>query len=311
MAKNKNTRSKSASKHYPVQRHIRLKDATTAVGGGRFLMASRALSATNRRLYRQSRVYSMKIDADIGSVAASNGVDVYILRDTWDLHGAYKYAMKTYYNAIKEELAVGGAKTRWHDFRVKPDFQSDEIGFEAFYPDPSTPVMDSTLVTMGEQDFSIVSDAAGGDKTFGLDRSTAGTIYSIMGEWNNKDRVDSDPASVSTSMPYAGIVEDYDESTYDHLRENGALPPYATSSDIEIWHKVGTVRQVSPDGVMKLSTGFFDAPLGLVVLVSNAFTTSSASHGLTVTFQSGNYKGVKAPAYATPVLTEEMEYEVV
>ena len=274
-------------------------------------MASRALSATNRRLYRQSRVYTMKIDADIGSNAALLGTEVYVLRDTWDLHGAYKFAMKTYYNAIKEELEIGGAKTRWHDFRVKPDFQADEYGFEVFNPDAATPTMDTASVTMGEQDFSIVSDAAGTDKTFGLDATTAGNIYSIMAEWNNKDRVDSDPASVSTTMPYGGIVEDFDEANYDHLRENGALPPYAASSDQDIWHKVGTIQQVSPDGIMKLSSGFFEAPLGLVILISPAISTVPASHGLTVTFQKGDYKGVKAAPYATPVLTPDMTYEVV
>jgi hypothetical protein len=51
--------------------------------------------------------------------------------------------------------------------------------------------------------------------------------------------------------------------------------------------------------------------LGIVVLVSTAFTTDDQVYGMHVTFQAGDYKGVKAPAYATPVLTEAKEYEVV
>ena len=77
-----------------------------------------------------------------------------------------------------------------------------------------------------------------------------------------------------------------------------------------MWHKVGVLK-TGAAGEQKLTTGFFDAPLGIVVLVSSAFTDVVSTHPITVTFQAGDYKGIKAPAYATPVLTESNEYEVV
>lgn len=303
--------AKKPKAYYPVQRHIRVRDKTAATAGGRFLQSTRLLSEANRRLYRQSYVYNLKIDLDIGSDIASAGVDVYVLRNTWDLHGAYKFAMKTYYNSIKEELAnAKGANTRWHDFRVQPDFQSDELEVVAYNP-ATTPAMTTTVLANGDHDFSSNVDSAGTQRFFGLD-STAGTnSWSIMNEWKTKDRIHQDPASAATQMPYGGMVEDLDEANYDILRQNGAVPPYDDEAQTSMWNKVATLKQTTPGDALKLTSGYFEAPLGLVVLVSSAFTTSVTAHGLTVVFQAGDYKGVKATRYATPMLTEAKEYEVV
>lgn len=305
--------AKKPKAYYPVQRAIRLKDLTAAVAGGRFLQSTRLLSEANRRLYRQSYVYNLKVDVDIGTAMATAGVDVYVLRNTWDLHGAYKFAMKNYYNAMKEELQVAkGAQTRWHDFRVLPGFQADELVPGVNNPSNALPSMVDGRLTNGDHEFSQVVDSTGSSRVFTLDAATTATEWSIIDEWGEKDRVDGDPASASTSMPYDTLVENRDEANYDLLREKGEDPPYNDVADINIWQHVAHLQQVSPDGVTKLSSGFFDAPLGIVLLVSNGFTSGSPIHRpLTVTFQSGDYKGVKAPAYATPMLTESMEYEVV
>lgn len=291
---------------------MRLTDLTSAAAGGRFIRAEKLLGFANRRLYRQSRVYSLKIDIDIDSDCANQGVDVYVLRDNWDLHGAYKYAMKHYYNAMKEEIQnAKGADTRWHDFRVMPNFQADELTVEVNNPDSSNPVFSTNKLSTGDVDFSTVVDSTGTTKAFGLDASTTSTVYSIIAEWKSKDRVHADPASSATNMAYGALVEDLDEANYDILKGNGAGPPYDDEANGNLWHKVATLKQTTPTGVSKLTSGFIDAPLGLVVLVSNAFTTTGAARGASIVFQSGSYKGVKAAPYATPILTPEMEYEVV
>lgn len=308
----KKTTRKPAARHYPVQTTMGLAEASTTYGNVRLIEGDRLLSMTNRRMYRQSRVYSMKVDIDpFALVGQGAAFSVYCLRDTWDLHGAYKYAMKTFYNAMKEELEIGGARTRWHDFRVLPDFQSDELNGYVYQPDNALPQMNGIETFLGDHQFTEVVDAAGTSQTFGLDTTSGSGVLSIIQEWNKKDRVDADPAVASTSMSYAGIVEDYDEANYDSLRVRGDAPPYQTTADQDLWHKVCTIKQVNPDGVAKLSTGFFEAPLGLVVLVSPTFTTTPSEHGLVVSYQKGDYKGVKAPSYATPVLTDAKEYEVV
>lgn len=305
--------AKKMSRHYPAQKQVRLADITAAVAGGRFVQATRLLSNANRRLYRQSYTYPMKIDVDVGSAMATAGVDIYVLRDTWDLHGAYKFAMEHFYNAQKEELQnAGGGNTRWLDFRVLPDFQADELGVSTANPNSASPIMSTTLEDVGEMDFSRVVDASGATRQFGLDNTGDASIFSIVQQWQHKDRVDDSPANASAAMPYSGLVEDLDEANYDILRQDGASPPYDDAASTSLWTKVTTLKQVSPDGVMKLSSGYFDAPLGLVILISSAFTTDvNLQHPLTVSFQSGDYKGIKAHRYATPVLTPEKKYEVV
>jgi hypothetical protein len=303
--------AKKPKAYYPVQRHIRTRDLTAATAGGRFFQSTRLLSEANRRLYRQSYVYNLKVDLDIGSALATAGVDVYVLRNTWDLHGAYKFAMKTYYNSIKEELAnAKGANTRWHDFRVQPDFQSDELEVAVNNP-ATTPSMNNSVLAQGDHDFSSNVDSAGTQRFFGLDNNAGANSWSIMTEWKEKDRVHSDPPSSSLNMPYGGMVENLDEANYDILRQNGAVPPYDDEADTNLWTKVATLKQTTPGEAIKLSTGFFEAPLGLVVLISSAFTTSLSYHGMSIIFQAGDYKGVKATRYATPMLTEAKEYEVV
>lgn len=242
---------------------------------------------------------------------ATSGVDIYVLRDTWDLHGAYKLAMKHYYNAMHEEMSVQGAKTRWHDFRVLPDFQSDELNGVYYDPNNATPVMDASEFNTGDHTFSTIVDAGGTTRSFSLDTTTTGTEWSIIDEWVNNGRVQNTPATASATLPYANLVEDQDEANYDILRLNGDQPPYTNAPDDQLYTKVGTIRQVSPDGVMKLSSGYFEAPLGLVILVSSAFTSpSKQEHPLMVTYAPGNYKGVKATPYATPKLVNGKEYEV-
>lgn len=304
---------KKPKAYYPTQRQIRLRDQTAAVAGGRFLQSTRLLSESNRRLYRQAYVYNLKVDVDVDSALATSGVDVYVLRNTWDLHGAYKFAMKTYYNAMKEELATaGGARTRWHDFRVKPDFQADELEPTAANPDNAIPAMvDGTIAFGSQHEFTEVIDAAGNSRTFGLDTSTTANNFSIIAEWQDKDRVQDNPASFATTLPYNTMDDENTEGNYDVLSGIGNAPPYRTDADTNLWTKVATIKQTTPAGTAKLTTGYFEAPLGLVILVSSAFTTTVQNHPMTVTFQAGDYKGVKATKYATPVMTEAKEYEVV
>lgn len=253
----------------------------------------------------------MKVDLEPGFTLGTQGVTVYALRDTWDLHGAYKLAMKKYYNAMKEELQAKGAKTRWHDFRVLPDFQADALVATISAPAAGTPTMQDSEPAQGDFHFSEVVDQTGNARAFSLhSTNTSATQFGILEEWSRQDSVDADPDTASQTMPYTGLNPGEDEANYDLLRVRGELPPYGATSDTSIWRRVGRLTETA-SGVSKLSTGFFDAPLGILVFVSDGFTTSDNVYPMHVTFQSGDYKGVKAPAYATPVLTNEKEYEVI
>jgi len=316
MAKASSKKStKKVERHYPVDRMFRLKDPTggAVTAGGRRIEGANILSAANRRLYRQSRVYSMKVDVEPDSNQAQNGVEVFVLRDTWDLHGAYKMAMQKYYNAMKEELQAGGAKTRWHDFRARADYVGSQLTASVATPTGGlTTMVDNDLPALNAE-FSTVEAQDGNARNFSLS-STNTTLqkYGILEEFQHQNRVDDDPASASTSLPYDGLDPGMDEANYDILRQSGENPPYSPTVVTSQWRRVCRLQQTT-GGAQKLSTGFFDAPLGIVLLVSSTFGGEGFddTYGMSVTFQAGSYKGVKAPAYATPVLTEAMEYEVV
>jgi len=304
--------TKKAQRHYPCQRTIQLRDldSNPGISGGRLLRAANLLSGVNRRLYREARVYNMKIDMEPGFTLGTNGVSVYVLRDTWDLHGAYKMAMKKYYNAMKEESAAGGARARWHDFRVLPDFQGPELAGVVSAPSLGSPSMTDSDVDQ-ETDISAVVDQAGVGRTFSLASHTTNVSqYGMMSEWSFQDRVNDDPATASVNLPYDGLNPGETEANYDILTTQGNAPPYSIDAHLSQWRRVGIIKE-TPSGVAKLSTGYFEAPLGIVVLLSSSFTEIKNSYALHVTFQKGDYKGVNAPPYATPVLTESMEYEVV
>ena len=315
MAKASSKKStKKVKRHYPVQRVIRLGDVTNAVSGAKMLQAASVASRANRRLYRQSNVYSLKIDVDVGSALATAGIDVYTLRDTWDLHGAYKQAMEHYYNAMKEEIGnSGAAENRWHDFRILPSPLAIDELCGTIHALGTPPAMAPDRLLDGDVAASQIVDAGGTSRYFSLGLTTTATHYSIMKEWQNRDRTQEQHSNQPTDMPYAGLVEDLDEANYDIIKEKGNDPPYNDQTELGPFRYAGRLEQVTPDGVMKLSTGFIDAPLGIVLLVSSGFTAGAEvlEHPLTLTFQAGDYKGVKARPYATPVLTESMEYEVV
>lgn len=314
MANKKSSKSGSTPKrYYPVQRSIRLSDNTNATAGIKLIEYDRIFSPVNRRQYRQSRVPSLKVDVDHGTPLAAAGVKVYALRNTWDIHGAYKFAMEQYYNAMKEELdQAPGGHGRWLDFRVQANLGVDLLvphiedqptsGGSAFGP---------TRLTAGDFSYSSIYDATNTQRVFVTNDTGTSSEFSIMEEWARRDRVQESPASVSGTMPYANIQEDTDENNYDLIRQIGNDPPYAADSDTDMWTHVATIGE-SAAGVQKLSTGYFDAPLGIIVLVSTAFSAGAIQHHpLTLTAQAGDYKGIKAPAYATPMLTPDDKYEVV
>lgn len=284
--------------YYPVQRNIRLHDSTAVTAGGRFFRADRLASAVNRRLYRQGRIYNVKLELEVGSPLATAGVDVYVLNNTWDLQGAYRYAMQQYYDTMKEEMKTQGGNPRWHDFRVIPDFQSDELVGVSYNPQAAAPVMDADENDQGDHSFSSVTDATGATKSFTLDDVGSATEFSIISEWRAKAQVQEDPAQVSTSMPYADLKEDVDEANYDLLRVRGEFPPYATQATNDLYVKVTTLKETGT-GVQKLTSGYFEAPLGVVILVSSGFIASgtAAEQPINVHFQKGDYKGINAPSY--------------
>jgi hypothetical protein len=250
-----------------------------------FIPISDNLCKVNHRLYRQSRVYECKVSID-ANVADATTVDVYALADTWYLKGALKLAKSAWDEAMSEEMmANNGNKARWSDFRIEDGIAGAGSGtVEQF--DQVT--LNPTSFTAGEFYTSVVEDQAGVTRTFTL--GTAGASnYNIIDEYDAQPGTSSDPTVPSTG-PYSGLLPNLSTVNAASLSDDGNLPPYNnTGYGNAIWVKVGTIHLAS--GRQKLSTGFFKAPLGFVVLRGVGWLDAP---DIQVEVKSGDYKGVSA-----------------
>ena len=287
--------AKSKSKRYPVQRHSEiggLADSSDHIQ----IDVAKHLSELNHRLYRQSRVYRCKVN-HLGNPTDRGKVDVYVLRDTWMLQKAYQMAKDAFDKNMSEERAdiSKSNMARWQDFRIVLDHKASGIS-EKLPQKRANGTLNTSNMSSGEFNESQVYKEDGTGMTFGLFGSS--TRWSIVEEYDKTADVDSAPANTVTGSsinPYGELDDDNQAAARNDLQNRGNAPPYNPNSldGDSLLRKVGSIG--SNTGAQRLSTGFFDAPLGLIVLVATG--TVVAEDFYEVEVQSGDYKGVHAASY--------------
>jgi hypothetical protein len=285
----KTSKKKTAKPFYPVVRGSEL-GSTNENAAVRILDTPRNLSVLNRRLYRYGRCYSVKVEMDAGQTQT---VEVYALRNDWAVHQSLKMAYDVYrHNTDDERKALSGNQlARWEDFRV-----DNGVGGAT---NPLLPVLHDALFadsikTQGTFDLSTVVDTAQVERTFTWGAAAA-TEYSILAEYDLKGNAQTSPESDTNDGPYANIKNELDQTMLKNLQEDGATPPYDPTgvNASSPWVRVATLA-VGAAGDQKLSTGYFDAPCGVVVCVGN--NDSWNSNALRFEVKAGEYKGVHAPS---------------
>ena len=292
------TKKQHTPDYYPVQTSIPLGTTDAAqghLGGTTTGDCGRILSKANRRLYRYGYNYSMKLDLDVSqSVAVPFDVEVYALRNTWDVQRAYALAKKVYDEAYADELKSTGSANlaRWRDFRIL-DGVTGGIDLNPCNYDNAG--LTRSVAENGEFVQAQV-DVNGTEKSFTWGTASLSQI-SIRDEWIQAGRTGADPSTVSTNAPYDGVNSDQmSDIEMTNLGENGNNPPYAATSDGDLLVKIATLRyQPAGEGLQRLSTGYFDAPCGLFVLKTTT-GVNIANGTVVLTVQKGDYKGVKALA---------------
>ena len=298
MASQKNTSKtkKTATKkqhtpdYYPVQRSMPLGVNGGTITGTMQSDAGRVLSQVNRRLYRFGNLYQIKLDLDIPGTSLGTAVDieVYALRNTWDVQRAFALAKKTYDEAYADERNVSSQKARWSDFRVSSGVSGATVLNPMMYDNAS---LAAGVETAGE--FTVSQVDKGGTDTFFTFGSAAANSLDIFDEWVRADRVSTTPATITTTTPYDGVnSDDMSNIEMENLGQNGNQPPYSQSSPSDMLVKVATLRyEPGPDGLQRLSTGYFDAPCGLFVLKTAGNIPNGYVH---FTAKAGEYKGIAA-----------------
>ncbi len=295
--------AKKDQKFYPVDRDLLFKEIS---GTGMMVCeVNKALSGANRRLYRQNRVYRVKVNS-VGDSATFNAVDVYVLRDTFMLQRGYSLAMEEWNKSYEEadEVTREASIARWRDFRidVKP-YSTDTLQTPVVLrPFGQKALTETTIVD--EWNNSISYTTAGSSRDFGLFEDS--NTYGIIHEFDKKGKVSQSPALATSEAAYVDLTADLTDAEVANLQTDGNLPPYDADSSMptSFLRYVGTINAGTTPG--KSTTGYFDAPLGAVYLVGQASKVTSiykeddttkqqAIFSLTV--QKGDYKGVAAHEY--------------
>jgi hypothetical protein len=274
------------STYYPVVRKFDVNVRTTpAAAANAVVLVDRELSAVNNRLYRQHRVYQTKVDlATSGNYAQIN---VMALAPTWWVMNAIKKAKAHFDLATKEEASQ--SKARWYDFRISTGLAAAtaEVLDAKLAPDAVGGLVSPTNF-YGEYVYSDVHCSDGNDRIFTLNGASSLSQYNIFEEYDRMGQTVVDPPSAN-SGGYTDLTESIDNENVQHLTGDGNAPPYdADDFPSAMWIRVGTLFR-DANGNQVTSTGFFDAPLGIIGLQG---FDGNVMGNLSVTVQKGDYKGV-------------------
>lgn len=296
MAAKRSLKKKASKKRYATQRHINFSPNTGAASNKDVIDVAKFLSESNHRLYRQSRVYKCKIN-QISVPQDRDSMSVYVLRDTWFLQKAYQMAKATFEENTKEERSGMSPvnMARWQDFRIS---LTPAAGVTYNFLDPlvvNNNTLGTTGLNNGEFIDTLVTREDSTDLTFGL-FGLANSRFGILDEYDKIANVDDSPANTVSGAnisAYGGLDDDNDDGSRGHLQTAGNSPPYDKDSlGIDtLFRHVGNIGATT--GTQKMSTGFFEAPLGMILVVN----TGNAIGTYEVEIASGDYKGVTAENY--------------
>jgi hypothetical protein len=284
---------KSSKKHYPVVRQFALSDGSPLVPSLTYRVdVGRCLSQANRRLYRYGRYYNVKVDIDAD---LNNKIEVYALRDDWAVQKAFQMAYAAFEKNASDEKAMMSENqiARWSDFRINPDPAANEMG-PVFHQGASA----RELVNQGEFVNTQVIDDTGAPRVFTWNNTTTASAYSVLAEYDKAGNAQTTPSSLVSGnvVPYEGLTSEVDGLMMNNLEAFGDNPPYDRDgvNANGPFVKIATL-DASNSNAQKLSTGFFTAPCGLVIIRKTP-AELDLREKVQLTVKAGDYKGVHAPS---------------
>lgn len=244
------------------------------------------LSRMNKRLYRQHMSYRCKVSLNTTNATQAH-VEVYTLVPNWYVINALRRAKETYDDVMADELEQMG-KSRWHDFRITTDVAGYERLFEGH---GSQPVggQTTTQYTL-EYPASEILCADGNTRTFKISGASNTTGWNVLEEYDRMGN--TAPDAPAGNGGYSNAQESVDNANVQHLQGAGDNPPYRDDQPLALV-KVGEIYR-DANGNQSYTTGYFDAPLGLILL--SGLDPNVHAHGCYLEVASGKYKGVDALA---------------
>ena len=290
------------AKYYPVQNKVEIETQSASDTGQ--LRVDRVLSRANRRLYREGRTYQVKLDLDTSTAVPGNYVNVFVLKNTWYNHKAWQMAFQEYLNATKTERDRAGKTrlARWNDFRVKTGVTAVGLNGKQFNHS-----LGAVNQVGGEFELSEITDSSGTNRQFTWSGTPTGSEFGILTEYGKQGGPNQHPTSPGSDQPYSEMDGDSSNAEYDDVTDHGNLPPYETNVESATPFTQVATLSIDP-GAQKMSTGFFDAPCGIVIVTG---LNAQAVQRLTMTAKLGDYKGIHAPRMFHEIKTEGDDVKVV
>jgi hypothetical protein len=154
-----------------------------------------------------------------------------------------------------------------------------------------------TRFTVDEYSMSEVADVAGTSSTFRWVGSGANT-FNIIDQYDLTGNTDATPSNATTTVAYDGLTDELDDNQTEHLSNDGNGAPYHMNSlENQAWVLIGTLY-IRGTGTNKLSTGYFNAPCGLIRLkTAGPLNAQTITENISLELKAGDYKGVHAPSY--------------
>lgn len=275
--------------------------STLVAANTRYVDTSALLTQANRRLYRQGRMYMVRVGFLKPGVEA--GATVSVIPNTWMSRKAWVESRKAYLKAMRDS---GVKKTgRWSDFRVNYD-QAQYLGngslqytFVGLSGSSSTDLERRTSQVAGDSGTSEGSTTSVyqfhvlGDTTFSnSDGATAS--FGIIDEYDMaEDVVVDDPADSGVTAPYSELNSDSAMANFNQevAIEVGDYPGY-DSDQFDVGRTVEyQLKQQATDSIPPV-TPWIAAPLGLLKITGYGADALAADTEMYIEVMAGNYKGV-------------------
>jgi len=268
---------------------------TDIVATDQLIRCDQLASEFNQQLFRQGRVYDVKLDLDYDGL---DSITVWALNPTWIIRESWKLAFRKFNEHMREEMKVlkPANKARWHDFRVDPTVIGAGIVKGVNWTAPGTGAAYNPVFTSdAEYQYTDINDEDGTTYYFTLGAHPTGSALSITTQYLANYHVTATPDDIADAQaPYSVLDDQLQHSNMTNLMKDGNNPPYDPDPGYNdrMWIKVGTLG-TSPGGVQSLSTGYFQAPMGFVII--NGYTQSEVANStLSLSYKPGNYKGISA-----------------
>lgn len=264
------------------------------------------LSRINQRLYRQGMGYTISM-AQLGIQGSGKRAAVIgTLPHTWFLANAHKTAKKVAEMATADEEAAGIKPGRYNDFRVYFDDTHASAG------SLSRPV---GLAPMAEGEYNYtevgLADGSGTRKIWMIGGTNASIGFNATREYDrSRNATVVTDSTVTTEVPFEGLVAELDDVQAEALQEQGDLPPYEPYTEINNlvepqWsvHNgiMGPYDAGATPGAVRLDDLHTQrniyAPCGLLKISTLQDPVEGQTPSpvyLTLEVKAGNYKGVAA-----------------